>query len=243
MACSNTKTIGGLLAGTFVFGLVFGASVSAQDRMPPIPADKLTAAQKQTVDEYRKARGGEPGGPWAVLTRSPELMSRTLMLSDYLRFKSTLPPRLSEFVILMTAREWGQNYEWNAHHPLAVKGGLNPRYRQSGRGRPPPRADGGGRDKPVRPDPGTAAQSNGQRFHLRTGGVDVRRAGSRGRGEHFGLLHDGRDAAEHRAYAARARRPRAAAGFSVKPAASVDTCMAWTYLDGFLASRRSASRS
>ena len=44
----------------------------------------------------------------AVLTRSPELMSRTLMLSDYLRFNSTLPPRLSEFVILMTAREWGR---------------------------------------------------------------------------------------------------------------------------------------
>ena len=126
MVCGSTKTVLRLLAGTFVLGLTFGAFASAQDRMPPIPADKLTPAQKKTVDEYRKARGGEPGGPWAVLTRSPELMSRTLMLSDYLRFNSTLPPRLSEFVILMTAREWGQNYEWNAHYPLAVKGGLNP---------------------------------------------------------------------------------------------------------------------
>ena len=126
MACGSTKTIKGKVAGTFVFGLIFGAFASAQDRMPPLPADKLTPAQKKTVDEYKKARGGEPGGPWAVLTRSPELMSRTLMLSDYLRFNSTLPPRLSEFVILMTAREWGQNYEWNAHQPLAIKGGLNP---------------------------------------------------------------------------------------------------------------------
>ena len=126
MACGSSKTIAGLLAGTFAFGLIFGPFASAQDRMPPIPADKLTPAQKKTVDEYKKARGGEPGGPWAVLTRSPELMSRTLMLSDYLRFNSTLPPRLSEFVILMTAREWGQNYEWNAHQPLAIKGGLNP---------------------------------------------------------------------------------------------------------------------
>ena len=126
MTCSSTKTIVRFLAGTFVFGLVFAALAGAQDRMPPIPADKLTPAQKKTVDEYKKERGGEPGGPWAVLTRSPELMSRTLMLSDYLRFNSTLPPRLSEFVILMTAREWGQNYEWNAHQPLALKGGLNP---------------------------------------------------------------------------------------------------------------------
>ena len=126
MACGSSKTIVRGLAGTFAFGLAFGAFASAQDRMPPIPADKLTPAQEKTVDEYKKTRGGEPGGPWAVLTRSPELMSRTLRLSDYLRFNSTLPPRLSEFVILMTAREWGQNYEWNAHHSLAVKGGLNP---------------------------------------------------------------------------------------------------------------------
>ena len=126
MACGCTKTILRLLAGTFMFGLACGTAASAQDRMPPVPAEKLTPAQKKTVDEYKKVRGGEPGGPWAVLTRSPELMSRTLMLSDYLRFNSTLPPRLSEFVILMTAREWGQNYEWNAHQPLAVKGGLSP---------------------------------------------------------------------------------------------------------------------
>lgn len=125
MVCHATKTVARLSAA-LVFSLVVAAGAGAQDRLPPIPADKLTPAQKKTVDEYRKTRGGEPGGPWAVLTRSPELMARTLALSDYLRFNSTLPPRLSEFVILMTAREWGSNYEWNAHHSLALKGGLNP---------------------------------------------------------------------------------------------------------------------
>jgi 4-carboxymuconolactone decarboxylase len=47
-------------------------------------------------------------------------------MGDYLRFRSVLPPRLSEFVILLTAREWTQQYEWNAHRALAVKGGLDP---------------------------------------------------------------------------------------------------------------------
>ena len=126
MARHNTTTVVRALALTFVVGLGCAPFASAQDRLPPLPADKLTPAQKKAVDDYKKVRGGEPGGPWAVLTRSPELMSRTLMLSEYLRFNSTLPPRLSEFVILMTAREWGQNYEWNAHHSLALKGGLNP---------------------------------------------------------------------------------------------------------------------
>jgi len=46
--------------------------------------------------------------------------------SDYLRFNSSLPPRRSEFVILITAREWTQNYEWAAHYPLALEGGLSP---------------------------------------------------------------------------------------------------------------------
>jgi 4-carboxymuconolactone decarboxylase len=46
-------------------------------------------------------------------------------MGDFVRFRSALPPRLSEFVILITAREWTQNYEWNAHEPLARQAGLS----------------------------------------------------------------------------------------------------------------------
>jgi 4-carboxymuconolactone decarboxylase len=60
-----------------------------------------------------------------VLLRSPELMKRTRGLSDYLRFESVLPGYLREFVILMTARQWGQSYEWNAHYPLALDEGFS----------------------------------------------------------------------------------------------------------------------
>ena len=142
MTDRRNKTIPRLLVWTFVFGSVCSTLASAQERMPPLSPDKLTPAQKQAVEDYKKVRGTEPTGPWGVLTRSPDLMSRTLMLSEYLRFKSTLPPRLSEFVILLTAREWGQNYEWNAHQPLAVKGGLNPEIAKAvAEGRRP--ADGG----------------------------------------------------------------------------------------------------
>jgi 4-carboxymuconolactone decarboxylase len=100
-------------------------NANAQNRMPPIPADKLTDEQKKAVADFIAARG-EPTGPWIALLRSPEVMTRARGLSDYLRFKSVLPPRLSEFVILMTARQWTQNYEWNAHYKLALDGGLKP---------------------------------------------------------------------------------------------------------------------
>ena len=108
-----------------VLVLALNASAYAQDRMPPIPKERMTDAQKKAAAEFEAARGSL-GGPWAVILRSPEMINRARALSDYLRFNSSLPPRLSEFVILITAREWAQQYEWNAHQPLAVKGGLNP---------------------------------------------------------------------------------------------------------------------
>jgi len=115
-----------LLMLLIALAAIVGASGSAaaQDRMPPIPADKLTDAQKKAIEEFKAARSVDISGPFVPLLRSPEVMTRARAMGDYLRFRSSLPPRLSEFVILLTARRWTQQYEWNAHAPLAVKGGL-----------------------------------------------------------------------------------------------------------------------
>jgi len=108
--------------------LIAGVSMSgyAQDRMPPIPPEKLTDAQKKAVEEFRAARNAGVSGPFTPLLRSPEVMNRARAMGDYLRYKSVLPPRLSEFAILIASREWTQNYEWDAHYTLAMQGGLNP---------------------------------------------------------------------------------------------------------------------
>jgi 4-carboxymuconolactone decarboxylase len=97
----------------------------AQDRMPPIPAEKMTDAQRAAVAAFKAARSAEVSGPFIPLLRSPEVMIRARAMGDYLRYKSALPPRLSEFVILLTARRWTQQYEWNAHQGLALQGGLS----------------------------------------------------------------------------------------------------------------------
>ena len=99
--------------------------LTAQQRMPPIPEAQWTEAQRRAVAEFREVRG-ELSGPWHAILRSPEMLNPARSLSDYLRFNSSLPPRLSEFVILITAREWSAQYEWYAHHPLALRGGLRP---------------------------------------------------------------------------------------------------------------------
>jgi 4-carboxymuconolactone decarboxylase len=97
-----------------------------QDRMPPIPKEKLTDAQKKAMQEFAAARKAEVSGPFWPLLRSPEVMNRARAMGDYLRFASVLPPRLSEFAIIITARQWTQNYEWSVHAPLAEQAGLKP---------------------------------------------------------------------------------------------------------------------
>lgn len=55
------------------------------------------------------------------------MAQKLIGLADYLRWHSSLPPRLSELAILITAREWTAQYEWYAHYPQAMKGGLDPK--------------------------------------------------------------------------------------------------------------------
>jgi 4-carboxymuconolactone decarboxylase len=118
-----TRGLRGLLGALVLAGAALGSR--AQERLPPIPSGELSEEQTQALADFTAARG-QPTGPWIALLRSPELMKRTRGLSDYLRFESIVPGWLREFVILMTARHWGQNYEWNAHYPIAIDEGLSP---------------------------------------------------------------------------------------------------------------------
>ena len=102
-------------------------ALRAQDRMPPIPEDQLTEDQREAVEEFKRVRDANRiGGPFVPLLRSPEMLSRARNVGDYVRFNSVLPPRLSEFVILITARHWSQQYEWVAHARIAEREGLSP---------------------------------------------------------------------------------------------------------------------
>ncbi len=103
----------------------------AQDvtRFAPLKAEELTPAQKAYADMIaappRNAKFANP--PYRAYVRNPELAPRLSALSEYLRWNSSLPARLSELAILITARQWTAQYEWFAHYPLALKGGLDPK--------------------------------------------------------------------------------------------------------------------
>jgi 4-carboxymuconolactone decarboxylase len=101
------------------------------DRMPEIPADKMSDEQKKAAAEFAAGRGVAVFGPFVPLLRSPEVMLRAKAMGDYLRYKSVLPQRLNEFAILITARQWTQGYEWAVHQPIALKAGLKPEIAQA----------------------------------------------------------------------------------------------------------------
>src|SRR6476659_6228246 len=104
--------IAGVLACALASPLA-AQTAASKDRMPPIAADKLTDAQKKAAEAFAEGRGYAVRGPFVPLIRSPEVMLRAKAMSDYLRFKSVLAPRINEMLIIITAREWTQNYEWN----------------------------------------------------------------------------------------------------------------------------------
>jgi 4-carboxymuconolactone decarboxylase len=94
--------------------------------MPAISPENYTDAQKKAAADFATERGYPVRGPFLPLMRSPEIMLRAASMGEFLRYKTTLAPRLSEMIILITAREWTQQYEWVAHRELAIKGGLQP---------------------------------------------------------------------------------------------------------------------
>ena len=112
-----------LVAATCV---LFIGQALAQDRLPTIPPEKYDAAQKTAAEEFLAVRKAPLSGPFQSLMYSPELMTRTRAMGDYLRFKSAIGNTLSELVILVTAREWSQDYEWSVHYPIAIKAGIRP---------------------------------------------------------------------------------------------------------------------
>src|SRR6187431_2836693 len=98
--------------------------MASNDRMPPIAAEKMSAEQEKAAEEFTAGRGYAPRGPFGVMLRSPQVMLCAKAMGDYLRFRNVLPKRVSEMVILVTARQWTQQFEWSHHYKYAMEAGL-----------------------------------------------------------------------------------------------------------------------
>lgn len=94
------------------------------DRLPEIPREHMTDAQRAAVDELVSGPRGKLSGPFVPLMRSPELMRRLQKVGEYLRYDNSMGLRYSEFAVLVVARHWSQTTEWHIHQPIAVQAGV-----------------------------------------------------------------------------------------------------------------------
>ena len=104
---------------------------AAQNRFPTIPPEQMTEAQRSLAAAIQggpraavPGRDNSIGGPFNPWLRSPAVGNLLQQLGAELRFRTSLPAALNEFAILITAREWSSQYEWFAHHRLALAAGL-----------------------------------------------------------------------------------------------------------------------
>lgn len=94
-------------------------------RIPLLHPADMTEAQAKVYNNIASGPRGGVFGPLAVWLNRPELADKAQMLGRYCRYDSSLPPKLSELAILVTARIWDADFEWQSHVNEARKAGLS----------------------------------------------------------------------------------------------------------------------
>src|SRR5262245_46886635 len=94
-------------------------------RYRELAVDELSAEQRAVFASIASTRGGKVPTPFHVLAESPQLASLTEALGAFCRYRTGLPPRLSELAVLITAAHWGAEYEFAVHAPEARKAGIS----------------------------------------------------------------------------------------------------------------------
>ena len=112
--------------------------------MPRIPLpgrDELTPEQRAVHDRIVSGPRGTIIGPLRAAIHNAELAAAWSALGEVLRFRTTLPKRLNELAIILTARRFNSQIEWWAHARAAAEAGLSPAIIEAIRDGLPPLLD------------------------------------------------------------------------------------------------------
>ena len=102
------------------------STASAAERFSTLTPDQMTPDQRKVADQIMKTRKNL-SGPFNAWLRSPELADRLQNAGEYVRYNTALPKDLTNFAILIAAREWTSQVEWQIHYPEAVAAGMSPK--------------------------------------------------------------------------------------------------------------------
>ena len=95
------------------------------DRFKPLTYDEMTPAQKTMIEHLLSGPRAGAEGPFNVLLRSPEMGDLAQQFGAATRFNTSIPRKLNELAIIIVARHWTSQFEWQAHHRAALQAGLS----------------------------------------------------------------------------------------------------------------------
>ena len=107
---------------------------SARGRLAPLEPSALDEAQLRVLESMMEGPRGKTGflspdrpvgGPFAPWLRSPEFADLAQRLGAYVRYGTSIEPRLSELAIIVVGAAWKADYEFAAHGPIAVRAGVS----------------------------------------------------------------------------------------------------------------------
>jgi 4-carboxymuconolactone decarboxylase len=84
----------------------------------------MTPEQRRVSDDIAGGPRGAVRGPFHALLYSPQLADCAQRLGQYVRYDCSIPQKLRELAILITAKHWVAQYEWFAHESHARDAGL-----------------------------------------------------------------------------------------------------------------------
>jgi len=93
-------------------------------RFPLLTEATMTPRQRESYQKIVSGPRKGASGPFNALLRSPEVADRVQMVGEYVRFQTSIPAALNEMAILITGRFWSAQFEFWAHHRLALAAGL-----------------------------------------------------------------------------------------------------------------------
>ncbi|HEV8028669.1 MAG TPA: carboxymuconolactone decarboxylase family protein [Stellaceae bacterium] len=97
-----------------------------EQRFKPLSPEEMTPEQRRMAESILAGPRKSLSGPFSALLYSPETGDQAQKLGAQVRFHNVLPDKLKELAILMVARHWTAQFEWYAHHRLALAAGLDP---------------------------------------------------------------------------------------------------------------------
>ena len=95
-------------------------------RTPIVTRDQVPENLRDAFDHETSASGGVvSSGPGSAMINSPEMRRRANSLVNYLRDESSLPKKIQELAMIITARANDCQYIWHAHSARAREQGIS----------------------------------------------------------------------------------------------------------------------